>query len=329
MPDPILETMVRKLLSYRFAQTVFAWQGGEPTLAGLDFFQRAVEFEQKHGAPGQSVGNALQTNGILIDEDWCRLFREYSFLVGLSLDGPEDIHDRHRQYQSGKGTWSRVMESARLMEQHQVEYNILCVVNAHNAPLGADLLRWFVQNGFPFVQFIPCVEENQPASVTPELLGDFLIDTFDYWAKEGFGKVSIRDFDALLTTKMGQAGPMCIYAPRCNHYIVIEHNGDVYPCDFFVFNEWKLGNIEEAPLHSFMETDKYKQFMYQKDKVPACRGCEFRPMCHGGCQKDRLVGGTFTDPTSLCSAYKKFFAYANPRLAKLAKRVKKQQQRGS
>ena len=193
------------------------------------------------------------------------------------------------------------MESARLMQREKVEFNILCVVNAHNAPMGADLLRWFVRNGFPYVQFIPCVENDKPARVTTELLGDFLCDTFDYWAQEGFGKVSVRDFDAMLATKMGEAPPMCIYGPRCNHYIVIEHNGDVYPCDFFVYEEWKLGNIADAPLHSFMETEKYKQFAYQKDKVPVCRGCEFRSLCHGGCQKDRLATGTFSDATALCA----------------------------
>ena len=327
MPDDILETMIRGLLGYRFPQTVFAWQGGEPTLAGLEFYRRAVELEQKHGGPGQSVGNALQTNGMLIDEDWCRLFRDYHFLVGLSLDGPQEIHDRIRVFESGRGSWERVMSSARLMERERVEYNILCVVNSENVSMGADLLRWFVDQGFQFVQFIPCVEKDMPFSVPPEAYGDFLCDTFDYWAKTGFGRVSVRDFDAMVAARAGQGQPMCTYGDRCNHYIVIEHNGDVYPCDFFVYEEWKLGHINDGPLHTFMETERYKQFSYQKDKVPGCRGCQWRPMCHGGCQKDRLVGGGFSDKSVLCPAYLKFFAHANAKLGSLAKRVKQLHQR--
>jgi uncharacterized protein len=304
---------------------VFAWQGGEPTLTGVDFFRKAVEFQKTYGVPGQSVGNALQTNGILLDEDWCQLFAQYKFLIGLSLDGPEDVHDRFRTYRSGKGSWGKVMDAARLMSRYDVSYNILCVVNALNVSMGADLLRWFVDQGFNYVQFIPCVEKDHPCSVPVEALGGFLCDTFDYWSREGFGKVSIRDFDAMLSAKMGMGAPLCIFGDRCNHYIVIEYNGDVYPCDFFVFDDWKLGNLMDAPLHSFMETEKYRQFAYQKNKVPACRGCQWRSMCHGGCQKDRLAVGTLSDPSALCEAYKTFFAHAAPKLNALAKRVQKMQ----
>ncbi|MBN2310399.1 MAG: anaerobic sulfatase maturase [Candidatus Hydrogenedentes bacterium] len=324
MPDDVLETVIQGLLKHRFPQTVFAWQGGEPTLAGVDFFERVVELEQKHGAPGQSVGNALQTNGILIDDDWCRLFNDYKFLIGLSLDGPEGVHDRFRRFGSGQGTWARVMEAARRMERHQVAYNILCVVNNENVALGADLLRWFVAQGFQYVQFIPCVEKDHPCTVPPEAFGDFLCDVFDYWAKEGFGRVSVRDFDAMLSERAGQAPAMCTFAARCNHYILIEHNGDVYPCDFFAYEEWKLGNVMEAPLESFLETERYRQFAYQKDKVPACRGCRWRAVCHGGCQKDRLLAGSFAEPSVLCPAYQKFFAHANARITRLAKRVMQQ-----
>ena len=324
MSDAVLERMVSGLLEYRFPETVFAWQGGEPTVAGLDFFKRAVELQQRYGAPGQSVGNGLQTNGILVDDDWCEFFRRYKFLIGLSLDGPKEVHDHFRVNAAGHGTWDKVMAAARLMEQYQVEYNILCVVNSHNVKLGKDLLRWFADHGFNYLQFIPCMEPGMEHNVTPEEYGEFLCQTFDYWAREGFGKISIRDFDALLATRVGQPMPLCTYGRVCNHYIVVEHTGDVYPCDFFVYDEWKLGNIMDAPLDSFMETDRYKRFAYQKDKVPACRGCQWRPMCHGGCQKDRLAIGTFKDPTPLCAAYKKFFAHATPKLNALAKRLPRQ-----
>jgi len=324
MSDEVLERMISGLLRYRFPETVFAWQGGEPTVAGLDFFKRAVEVEQKHGAPGQSVGNGLQTNGILLDDEWCRFLHDYHFLVGLSLDGPKEVHDALRVDMGGHGTWDKVMASARRMEQNEVEYNILCVVNSLNVKLGKDLLRWFIDQGFNYLQFIPCIEPGLDLNVPPEAYGEFLCDVFDYWAKEGFGKVSIRDFDAMLTQQMHGVSPLCTFGRVCNHYIVIEHTGDVYPCDFFVYDEWRLGNVMDAPLHTFMETEKYRLFAYQKDKVPACRGCTWRSICHGGCQKDRVATGAFTDPTPLCAAYQRFFEHAMPKFKKLAKRVQRQ-----
>jgi len=325
MADDVLETMVAGLLRLRFPQSVFAWQGGEPTLAGVDFFRKAVALQQKYGAPGQSVGNGFQTNGVLLDEEWCRLFREYHFLVGLSMDGPQEVHDKMRHNAAGQGTWNKVMASAELMERSGVEYNILCVVNALNVQLGADLLRWFVDHGFNYVQFVPCLEPGMAHNLTAAAYGDFLCDTFDYWSREAFGKVSVRDLEAILGMRMGMPPSVCTYGRTCNHYIVIEHNGDVYPCDFFVFKEWKLGNIMEGPLESFFTCDKYKQFAYQKDKVPACRGCQWRALCHGGCQKDRRCAGGLSEPTPFCESYKQFFAHATPKLNALVKRLQREQ----
>lgn len=321
MSDEVLETVVRGLMGQRFPETVFAWQGGEPTLAGLDFFRRAVELQQKHGVSGQSVGNGLQTNGVLIDDDWCRFLHQYRFLVGLSIDGPEEVHNRHRVNAAGRGAWDKAMAAARRMEAHDVPFNVLCVVNAHNVHLGADLCRWFASQGFHYLQFIPCCEPGSPFNVPPAAFGEFLVDTFDYWSREAVGKVSIRDFDAMLAARVDGSSPLCIYGGRCNQYVVVEHNGDVYPCDFFVYPDWKLGNVMDAPLESFLELDLHKAFAYQKDKVPACGGCEYRKYCHGGCQKDRLAAGTLNDPTPFCESYKRFFAHALPRLNTLAKRV--------
>lgn len=321
MPESVLQTIIQGLLSYRFPETVFAWQGGEPTLAGLEFFRKAVGFQQQFGLPRQIVGNALQTNGVLIDDEWCQFFSQYNFLIGLSIDGPQEIHDAKRRNVGGHGTWSRAMAAAETMQRWGVEFNVLCVVNRDNVSLGADLLKWFVKNDFRFVQFIPCVEKESPFNVSPEDFGKFLCDVFDYWSKDGFGRVSVRDFDALLSARIGQPGGLCTYGERCDAYIVVEHNGDVYPCDFFVYAAWKLGNVMNAPLHTFFETEKYKQFAYQKDKVPACRGCSWRSTCHGGCQKDRLVSGTRDTPSALCPAYKRFFAHAHARLNALSKRL--------
>ena len=323
MSDETLETMIAGLLELRFPQSVFAWQGGEPTLAGVDFFRRAVALQQRYGASGQAVSNAIQTNGIVLDEAWCRLFHDYHFLVGLSVDGPKEMHDAVRHTASGRGTWDKVMASAQLMDRFQVEYNILCVVNTANVGMGADLLRWFVDRGFNYVQFIPCLEPGFKHNVPVDAYGEFLCATFDYWADELFGKVSVRDFDSLVTTYMKLPGALCTYGRKCNNYIVVEHTGDVYPCDFFVFDEWKLGNVMDAPLESFLDTDKYKRFAAQKYKVPACAGCPWRKMCYGGCQKDRRCAGSYSEPTPLCEAYKRFFAHAAPRLPKLAKKVRR------
>ncbi|GMW01005.1 MAG: anaerobic sulfatase maturase [Candidatus Hydrogenedentota bacterium] len=321
MPDDVLETIVRGLMEQRFPVSVFAWQGGEPTLAGLEFFQRAVALQRQFALPGQQVANALQTNGSLLDEAWCRLFRQHNFLIGLSIDGPEDIHNQYRKNIGGRGMWSSAMAAAELMTRTGVEFNILCVVNDANVSMGADLLRWFVDRGFQYLQFIPCVEKGGKHNVPVEAYGEFLCDTFDYWAREGMGRVSIRDFDAMLTTRAGLPGGMCVYGDRCNGYIVIEHNGDVYPCDFFVYGDWKLGNVKDRPLPEFLQLDRFKQFAFQKNKVPACRGCRWRSMCHGGCPKDRLATGSVHDPSALCAAYMRFFDHASPRLTALAKRV--------
>jgi len=326
MSDEVLERTIAGLMQHRFPQSIFAWQGGEPMLAGIEFFRKVVALEQKHGVAGQSVCNGLQTNGTLIDGEWCRLFRDYSFLVGLSLDGPQDVHDAIRHSPGGRGTWDTVMAAANSMRRYGVEFNILCVVHAGNVGMGADLLRWLVAQGFTCVQFIPCNEPGLSHNVTPEAYGRFLCDTFDYYAKEGFGRVSIRDFDAMLAMRMRQPVGLCTYSRTCNSYLVVEHTGDVYPCDFFVHHEWKLGNVMDAPLESFLDSERYREFAAGKDGVAACRRCQWRKMCHGGCQKDRRSPGSAGEPTVFCEAYRQFFKHAMPMIDKLAKRAQRQAQ---
>lgn len=325
MSPEVLERVVRGLMEQPFPHATFSWQGGEPTLMGLDFYRRAVALQREYGLPGRQVSNALQTNGSLLDEEWCRFFRQYNFLIGLSIDGPQEVHDAYRVNAAGQGAWGKAMAAAELMTRHGVEFNVLCVINDRNVDMGADLLRWFMQHGFRYLQFIPCVEPGKPQSVPVEKYAHFLREAFDYWSKEALGKVYVRDFDGLLAMRAGVPGGMCIYGERCNGYVVIEHNGDVYPCDFFVYNDWRLGNVMEHPLEHFVNCEKFRQFSYQKTKVPACRGCEWRAMCHGGCQKDRLATGSLNEPTALCAAYKLFFAHAAPRLGALARRAKRNQ----
>ena len=322
MPEEVLETMVRGYMGLRFPESVFAWQGGEPTVAGVGFFRKVVEFQQKYGLSGQVVGNGFQTNGLLIDEEWCRLFRDYRFLVGLSLDGPESVHDRVRLSVGGKATWARTMAAAELMRAHDIAFNVLCVIHAGNVGMGADLIRWFMANGFDYLQFIPCMEPDNPHNVSPDIYAKFLCEAFDFWSREALGKVSIRDFDAILGAKMG-AQPMCIFARACNSYIVVEHNGEVFPCDFFVYDEWRLGNVMNASMESFMQTDKYKTFAHRKDKVNLCRACEWRAQCYGGCQKDRLAAEVSGSPTPFCKAYQQFFRHSAPKWNALMKRAQR------
>lgn len=329
MPPDVLDRLISSMLGLRFPETVFAWQGGEPTLAGVEFFRQVVALQQRYGVTGQVVGNGLQTNGSLLDEAWCRLFRDYKFLIGLSIDGPQEVHDPLRPGGSGKGTWEKAMDAARLMDSHEVPYNILCVINSENVKLGKNLVQWFVAQGFRYLQFIPCQEKGMPYNVSAEAYGDFLCETFDYWVREGAGRLSIRDFDALLAARIEPVPSLCTYQRICNHYIVVEHNGDVYPCDFFVYDEWKLGNIMDAPIASFMQTARYKEFAYRKDKVKTCRGCTWRASCHGGCPKDRLAASSVNDPTPFCTAYRKFFAHAAPKLNALAKRLRRAEPNGA
>jgi uncharacterized protein len=324
MSPEVLETMVRGLLELRFEQSVFAWQGGEPTLAGVDFFRRVVSLQQKFGANGQAVSNSLQTNGLLLDESWCRLFRDFNFLIGLSIDGPEHVHDAVRKNAAGSGTWYKAMAAARLMDSMRVDYNVLCVVNKNNVSMGGDLLRWFIGQGFKYVQFIPCYDPGAPLNVEPDEFGKFLCDTFDVWSKEAWGKVSVRDFEALLSMHIGLPEGICTHGRKCNKYIVIEHDGNVYPCDFFVYDEWRLGNIMEAPLDSFMATEKYRAFAARKYKVAACSGCKWRKLCNGGCQKDRMSAGAVDQRTPFCGAYKAFFEHATPQFDAIVKRIRKQ-----
>jgi uncharacterized protein len=318
MDDETLREMVSQFMSYGFPEAVFTWQGGEPTLAGLDFFQRVVEYEKKFGHPGQRVGNAFMTNGILVDEDWARFFAQYSFLVGLSLDGPEEVHNKYRKDRGGKGTFDRVMAAAELMRRHRVAFNILCVVSKANVDRAREVYKFYRDNNFQFLQFIPALEADpdtgQPApfTMTAKEYGQFLCQLFDAWVEDGFPEVSIRDFDALLEIHLGQEGQGCLYGRSCGEYLLIEHNGDIYPCDFFVRPGWKLGNIfEENPLHLYMQKREKLFAKRKRDILKSCRECEWLEYCHGGCLKDReFPPNPHPKKTFLCPAHIMFLEHA-------------------
>ena len=320
-----LERMVKEMLAYRMPQTVFAWQGGEPTLAGLDFFKAAVAFQQKYGEDGQVVGNALQTNGIALDDEWCEFLARYHFLVGLSLDGPRKIHEANR----GR-SFDKVMRAAATMRRHSVEFNILTVVSQANVRQGAAVYRWLVDQGFVELQFIPCLAPGPhgtplPFSVQGEEVGDFLVAAFEEWYPRDVGAISERTFNSLLNYFLHGQPNLCTYQPKCGEYMAVERGGEIFPCDFFIQPEWKLGEIGERPLHEIYQVVREEKFGKLKGMVDEeCRACEFYSMCHGGCPRDREPG--VRNP--FCEGYKKFFAHAAPRLEGLARQLRRMHQAG-
>jgi uncharacterized protein len=319
----VLEAMVKQLVGLRFSPTAFSWQGGEPTLAGLEFYRQAVALQARFGFSGQVVANSLQTNGVLIDDAWAEFLAEYRFLVGLSLDGPQDLHDAYRK-RGDEGTFAEAMRAAEVLRRHGVEFNILSVVTPLATARAAELYRFFVQDGFTYLQFIPCVERTPegglaPYTVAPEEYGRFLSELFDAWLADG-RRASIRLFDALLERLITGESPLCVLGRRCDHYLVVEHSGDVYPCDFFVIRRWYLGNLLRTPLARLYGSEKHAEFARLKGLLaPACLACEWSDLCCGGCLKERqIVGDPRRVASYLCAGYKQFFRHAMGELHRLA-----------
>jgi uncharacterized protein len=325
MPAEVLEKMIREFLGQRQAETIFSWQGGEPTLAGLDFFQEVVRLEQDLGRSGQVIGNAFQTNGLLLDEDWAKFLARYQFLVGLSLDGPEEIHNRFRRDGAGQGTFARVMAAAELLRRAGVAFNLLTVVSPANVERAEEVYRFFQEQGFRYLQFVPCLERDPqgqglaPFSITAEAYGRFLCQLWDVWLQDGFPQVSIRDFDSYLARRLQGKATLCTFQSACGQYLVVEHNGDIYPCDFFVRPEFKLGKLMEQALPDFLSLARAREFA--RAKAPSdreCVRCSWRGHCHGGCPKDRLqADGKWAGRTFFCDAYRAFFTHAEKDMARL------------
>ncbi|MEN6479661.1 MAG: anaerobic sulfatase maturase [Anaerolineales bacterium] len=326
MSPAVLDALVRQGMALDRQQASFGWQGGEPTLCGLAFFEQAVALQQQYGAAGQSVSNGLQTNGLLLDREWAAFLRRYNFLVGVSLDGPAAYHDAYRQYTTGGPTHERVMQSIRLLSDAHVEFNILAVVNRLTADHGAEVFDWLVGQGFTYLQFIPCVEQDPATgaltefSVLPEQYGDFLCTVFDRWYNHGAPQVSVRDFEAILAVYLGQQAPMCCYQESCGSYVVVEYNGDLYPCDFYVREDLRLGNLLETPLDEAFQSQALARFAAAKaEPRPECQVCAWQPLCHQGCP--RLVGLEDNPRHHLCRAYQRFYAHAHESFLTLAARL--------
>ncbi|MCL6520645.1 MAG: anaerobic sulfatase maturase [Armatimonadetes bacterium] len=294
----------------------FSWQGGEPTLMGLDFFKRVVELQAANLREGQIVTNALQTNATLLDNKWAEFLAAYNFLVGVSLDGPAIFHDYYRRDSRKAGSYARVIQSIRMLLEAGAEVNILVLLNDRNVREPDRVYDALLETGVKYFQFVPCLEPGPggtPAfySITPEQYGEFLCRIFDRWLDSPMD-ISVRDFDDLMLMLQGQPSNTCITQPRCGGYMLVEHTGDVFPCDFFVLPKWKLGNLNETPLSELRFSTKLAKFGEQKTMLSdACRECHWLRFCYGGCIKHRIIlGGAPSDPSYFCNSYKMFFEYA-------------------
>ena len=327
MSDEVLDRLVKDYMRLGFGVVGFAWQGGEPTLMGVDFFERAVGLQKKYGTSGQEVSNTLQTNGVLIDEKWCRFFHENKFLLGISIDGPAEYHDIYRVDHSGSGTFEKVMRGIKNCQKYEVEFSALVLLNNRTVEHPVELFDFFVENDMTYLQFIPCIETDpatsKPAdfSITPEQYGDFLCGLFDLWYDYGPEKLNIRDFDSLVTYFVLGSHTICTYSRQCAGFVVIEHTGDAFCCEFFVEPKWRLGNILETPLEALAASRIKRTFARDKQNLcNKCLLCSHLDLCRGGCMKDRvrLNKGQGGCESYFCEGYKRFFDYALPRFMQIA-----------
>ena len=335
LEEPVLRAFMHQYMEYVADVRVanLAWQGGEPTLAGLDFFQRVVKLEEEYARVGTTIGNALQTNAVLLDDRWGEFLRHYNFLVGVSLDGPEEIHDSVRRDRGGHGSFQRVMAGIDVLRRHQVEFNVLCVVGPHNVGRVRKIVRFFRSEGFTHLQFIPAMafQSIEPDAAPAYLIGpgeygEFLVELFDEWYERGFPTVSVRTFDAMLQSYLGIASDLCVYGERCDSGIVVEYNGDIYPCDFYVHRDWSLGNVTELPLADIVGKPERDAFVARKLQLPVqCRECPWRHLCQGGCPRNRFDGAAGMPPEYFCESHRRFFSRADEALCALKERLERHQ----
>lgn len=335
MSSAVLEDFTRQYIQAQQAPAVtFGWQGGEPTLMGLDFFRQALAYQQKYRRAGMTVQNALQTNGTLLDDEWCVFLRENQFLVGLSLDGPAPLHDANRRDKRGQPTFERVWRAGQMLRKHGVEFNILTCVSAANAAHPLEVYRFLRDEiGAGFIQFIPIVERAHPegwqqgARLTPRSVsgrayGDFLIAVYDEWLRGDVGRVSVQIFDVALSVHLGQRAGLCIFEETCGQALALEFNGDLFACDHYVEPDFRLGNMLERPLAELAASPRQARFgLDKRERLPAyCRGCEVRGLCNGGCPKDRVARAPGGEPglNHLCAGLRAFFNYVQPSMKVLA-----------
>lgn len=337
MSDELLEEYIRQYIEANQTDEVsFCWHGGEPLLLGLDYFRRAVALQKQYAA-GKTVHNSIQTNGTLVNAEWCRFFAGEGFLVGVSLDGPKDIHDTFRRTRAGGATYDRVMDAVKLFKQYKVEFNTLSVVNSRCEGRGAEVYR-FLRDVVKsrYMQFLPAVEHvidvpsyHRPLIVDPSRegarlapwsvssagYGRFLCDVFDEWVRHDVGTVFVQMFDATLAGWCGVPPGVCSMVETCGENLLVEHNGDVYPCDHFVYPRWLLGNIRQTPLSELFELQRRRDFgLAKRNTLPGeCLGCQWYHACHGECPKHRFDAGSDGSPKNyLCEGLKAYFSHVAP-----------------
>ncbi len=328
----LLEKFMIEYMAASRGVASFAWQGGEPLLAGLDFFQQVVSLQAKHAPPHTIISNALQTNGTLINERWATFFKQYNFLLGVSLDGPREIHNLRRVDGAGLGSFDRVMKGIRYLEQQKVDFNILTVIHKDNIHKVKELMEFYNQEQFKYIQFIPCMDfRSQQVNsagvyeVTPAEYGDFLCEVFDYWYNEGNPVISIRFFDNLLSVYAHREAELCSHRKLCPKTMILEHNGDAFPCDFYLHADWKLGNVATHSYEQLLASPVYDTFLSLKPQIPKpCKACEWQSLCHGGCPRNRawLEYDNTVDVDYFCLSYKQIYAYAHDRLRQLSDSIR-------
>ena len=344
MPSAVLERYVQQYIAAQDIDEVhFAWQGGEPTLLGVDFFRTVVELQQKY-AGGKTIHNALQTNGTLVDDEWAEFLSKQNFLVGISIDGPRELHDFYRVDKGNAPTFDRVMRGIEKLKDHAVEFNTLTVVNRNNSQYPLEVYRFLKEIGSGFIQFIPVVERQTPKpgadglvliqpsfegtaeatewSVEALAYGKFLVKIFDEWVKKDVGRTFVQQFDVALESWMGMEASLCVFRRTCGTALAMEHTGDLYSCDHFVYPEHKLGNLIETDLKQMVGSQQQKEFGQDKqDSLPRmCRQCDVRFACNGECPKHRFLktpDGEF-GLNYLCAAYKHFFHHIDPHMQFMA-----------
>ena len=307
----------------------FAWHGGEPTVLGLDFFRKAVELQRKHKPAGSRIANGIQTNGILIDERWCSFLSAEGFGVGLSLDGPQEMHDRYRLTKGQKPSHTQTMRAFRLLRRHRIPCDILCVLNDYNVQYPTQIYRFFKEIGVEYMSFLPIVESmpDAPGGVSPYTVpaaafGSFLCTVFDEWAREDVGRIMVQIFEEATRPARGLEHSLCIFRETCGEFPVVEHNGDFFSCDHYVDAQHHVGNIREAHLGDLLESPAQRAFgLAKRDALPRfCQLCQVRPMCNGGCPKDRFIRTPDGEEglNYLCAGFKRFFTHILPFTLKLA-----------
>jgi len=335
MSDELLERFVQEYIQAQtMSQVLFTWHGGEPLMRPLSFYRKAVALQEKY-AFGRQIDNTIQTNGTLLTDEWCEFFKEHNWLVGISIDGPQEFHDEYRRTASNKPSWQKVMRGIRLLRKHGVEWNAMAVVNDFNAGYPLEFYHFFKEMGAKYIQFAPVVErmaahsdgrhlatlvdQECPVadfSVSPAQWGDFLCAIFDEWVRHDVGQTYVEIFDCTLANWVGERPGICVYAKECGHAGVMEFNGDVYSCDHFVFPEYKLGNIRDRTLVEMLYGEQQRQFSCLKHaSLPKqCKECEWEFACHGECPKNRFVNDRYGNPglNYLCSGYRHFYEHVAP-----------------